>query len=65
MKAWYKSKTIWIALSLIMIIGGSYWNGDMDLKTAIVTGLIGIGTVINRYYTNVPIKRQNSPLPPS
>lgn len=65
MKAWYLSKTIWIAASLVAIVIGSYLNGDMTLRTAIATGLIGIGSVINRYYTDVPIKRLNSPLPPS
>lgn len=59
MKAWYASKTIWIAVSLIAIVVGSYLNGDMTLRTAIATGLIGIGSVINRYYTEVPIKRLN------
>jgi hypothetical protein len=59
LKAWYLSKTIWIAVSLVAIVVGSYLNGDMTLRTAIATGLIGIGTAVNRYYTDVPLKRLN------
>ena len=59
MKKWYKSRTVWGSVGLVMIIVGSYWRGDMDLKTAIITGLIGIGSVINRYYTDQSIRKIN------
>ena len=55
-KTWYKSKTIWLLVAQLLIVGSSVVTGDMGTNTAVGVSMTTVAGFIVRYYTDSPIK---------
>jgi len=55
-KAWYKSKTIWIGLAEICTAIGAYFGGEIEVETLVTLLLSGISMIALRIITKTPVK---------
>jgi len=59
MKNWFQSKTIWLLIAQLLGIWALYVTGESTMAAAMGITMTTIAGVINRFYTNEPIKKPN------
>lgn len=61
MKEWYKSKAMWLGLitlivSILTFVQGESWVRDYPIVVSVIGTIVGVLTIVIRYFTIEPLK---------